>query len=108
MADATVTLDSLPDGHGVAGDVFIRRGTVNLGTYATGGIAITRSDLSFAVSVVDLDVRPTDGYVFTWDKTGGKILAYWVDTSVDGAPMAEVPDSTDLSGTDARFRAEGR
>lgn len=105
---ATVTLDNAPDGHGVAGDVYIRRGTVNLGTYATGGIAVDRSDFSFAASLVDLDVRATGGYVFEWSKADGVILAYWVDTSTDGAPLAEVTDTTDLSGVDARFRAEGR
>lgn len=104
---ATITLDPEPDGFGVAADVKIRRGVLNLGTYATGGVAVTRGALQLSASVVDLDVRPAGGYVFEWIKSSGKVLAYW-QTGVDDTALGEVDDSTDISAVSARFRAEGR
>ncbi len=47
------------------------------------------------------------GYCFEFDKTNSKIKAYWVDTTTDGAPMAEVTNSTNLSAIDAKFIAIG-
>lgn len=41
-------------------------------------------------------------YVFQWDYTNKKIVAYWVDTSVDGAALAEVTAATDLSAVTVR------
>ena len=43
-------------------------------------------------------IAPNSGYVFEYDATNEKIKAFWVDTTTDGAPMAEVADETDLSG----------
>lgn len=39
----------------------------------------------------------TGGYVFVYDRTNRKLLVFWVDTTVDGAALAQVADTTDLS-----------
>lgn len=38
------------------------------------------------------------GYQFAYDITNRKLVVKWVDTTTDGAPMAEVTAATDLSG----------
>jgi hypothetical protein len=81
-------------------------------SYPTGGEALTPQDLGFAASTDEqFHVLPTTsgGYVVKYDHSGQKLLAYWVDTSVDGAAMAEVVNTTDLSGVTAvRVTAFGR
>jgi hypothetical protein len=73
------------------------------------GVAVTKTQLELAVVIEDLDVRPAAGYVFVWDKTAGKVVAYWGDNNnaADG-PGVEVPNATDLTAVVARFRAEGK
>jgi hypothetical protein len=107
---STVTLDSTDaGGRGSGGDTFIRRGTVNLGVYATNGVAVSKTQLELAVVVEDLDVRPAAGYVFVWDKSAGKVVAYWGDNNnASDGPGVEVPNATDLTAVVARFRAEGK
>jgi len=39
---------------------------------------------------------------FNYDNTTPKVTAYWVDTTTDGAALAEVPDTTNLSTYTAR------
>lgn len=73
---ATITLDANEGGRDVAGDRFIRRGTISLNTYATGGIAVAKGDFDFWVSLAELRVDPVSGYTFVWDKTNAKVLAY--------------------------------
>lgn len=78
-------------------------------SYPANGEAVTIGDLGLT-SLTDLEVDPSAGYVFEWDgsTTSPKVLAYWVDTTVDGAPLAEVTAATDLSGvTAARYTARG-
>ncbi len=70
--------------------------------YPTGGEAITLNQLGLVV-LESLMVFPANGFVFAWDGSvsAPKVLAYWVDTTVDGAAMAEVADTTDISAATA-------
>lgn len=77
MVEATVTFDS---------------------SYPANGEAVAVADLG--LSRLDrLECRPSAGYIPVWDgsKTAPKIKVFWVDTTTDGAPMAEVVAATDLS-----------
>lgn len=78
-------------------------------SYPTGGEAITAADLGFSVFPTDVRIEPAAGFVFEMDYANKKILAYWVDTTVDGAALAQVPDTTDLSAvTGVRVVSRGK
>lgn len=64
--------------------------------YPTGGEAVTPGDVGLT-RIDDAIISPEGGFTFEWDTTNSKILAYWVDTSTDGAAMAEVVDTTDIN-----------
>jgi hypothetical protein len=69
-------------------------------SYSTGGDAVAAKD--FKLSRLDFLVFSAageEGYVFAYDPSAGKIKALWVDTTTDGAPMAEVAATTNLSGS---------
>jgi hypothetical protein len=70
-------------------------------SYPTGGEALTANTIGGG-SVVAAFFEVEDGYVFRYDKANSKVLAYWVDTTVDGAALAEVADTTDLSAVVVR------
>jgi len=72
----------------------------------SGGEALTPATLGF-VTLTRVDIDPTDGYVFEYDYANEKVLAYWVDTSTDGAPLAQVGNTTDLSSVVARAAVTG-
>jgi hypothetical protein len=101
----TPTLDPQPHGHAAHHPLFLRQGALSLGTYATGGVAVSSAQLDFPADfqIVWLDVGSAGGYVFTWDKTNGKVLAYRQNNTT--GPLVEVPNATDLSGVSARFQA---
>lgn len=84
-------------------------GTVTFdSSYATGGEAVSLADLG--LSRLDwLSASTTDGYVPAWDGSASapKIKLFWVDTTTDGAPLAEVPSTTDVSAVVVRFHAIG-
>lgn len=77
-------------------------------SYPTGGE--DAGDISDYFRNLDsILIEAAGGYSFEYDATNDKIKAYWVDTTVDGAPQAEVANTTDLSGvTAAKFVATGR
>jgi hypothetical protein len=108
----TITLDSGRDGRAVAGDRYIRRGSGNLGTYATGGVAFTKANFDLPVSIDDIQIQPAAGYVFEVDKTNSKIKAYDQKdpAAAGGADIAlpEVANAVNLAAVTFRFRAEGR
>ena len=105
---ATITFDSMPDRVGNEGDVFVRRGTLTLGTYATGGVAVTKTMFDLGHSIVDLQVDSSGGYLPKFDKTNLKVLLYQTITPAAAAPMQEVANSTDVSATVFRFLCTGR
>ncbi len=69
-------------------------------SYPTGGEAITEEALGL-VSAEMVIIPSFGGYTFTWDATNSKVIAYWVDTTTDGAALAQVADTTDLSALTA-------
>lgn len=70
-------------------------------SYATGGEAFDPASYGIIGTpfAVLASVRPgTDNaYVVQYDRTNKKLMAFWVDTTVDGAPLQEVASTTDLS-----------
>lgn len=110
MASLAVTFDAQPGGRSTMFPRKIRRGTISLGTYATGGIAVTPRNLEL-IRVDDLDIQPTGGYLFEYLPSTGKIKAYrQKDPGATGGadiPLPEVANAVDLSAVTSRFRAEG-
>lgn len=86
----------------VEGNKRVVQGTLNIGVYATSGIATTAAD--FGLTTLDLILFARDGKVreYAYDKTAGKILAF---TVINGA---EVANSTDLSADRPPFMAIGQ
>lgn len=77
-------------------------------SYATGGEAISLTSLG--LNRLDFIWAVTqDGYVPAWDgsTTAPKIKLFWVDTTTDGAALAEVPSTTDVSAVVVRIFAFG-
>ena len=75
-------------------------------SYPTGGESLTPADAGL-VSFTHVSAEPADGYVFEFDHTNEKVIAYWVDTTTDGAPMAQVANTTDLATVVSRVVVEG-
>ena len=67
-------------------------------SWLAAGEVVDPDDLGFNVILGLVCIADGGGYVWTWDPTNLKVLAYWVDTTTDGAPLAAVVDTTDLSG----------
>lgn len=105
----TYTLDTPPVQY--IGQDKVVTGTITFdSSYAgSGGESVTLASLGLQ-EVYDLNLSGDDGYVLQWDRstTSPKVIAYWVDTTVDGAPMAEVTATTNLSAVVSRFTARGR
>ena len=77
-------------------------------SYATGGEAISLTSLG--LNRLDfLWAVTSDGYVPAWDgsTTNPKIELFWVDTTTDGAALAEVPSTTNVATVVARIFAFG-
>src|SRR5215471_2083413 len=108
---STVTIDAQPDGLGAAGNAYQRYGTINLGTYATGGVAVTAAQFQLDDHIFDLDVRPAGGYLFEFLKATGLVKAYRQrDPAAAGGadiPLPEVTNGVDLSSVSSRFVAVG-
>jgi len=79
-------------------------------SYPTGGEAFSLADMGLAGGVLDFCMfEPESGYIFEYDHTNNKVLAYYCDYDAvaDGA-LIQVANTTDLSAlTDARFIAIG-
>lgn len=76
-------------------------------SYPTGGEATTDISGHFT-ELLGVFFESKSGYTFSYDYTNNKVLAYWVDTTVDGAAQAQVANTTDLSAvTGVRFFAWG-
>lgn len=110
---STVTIDAQPDGrHDGIGGLRGRFGKLNVGVYATGGVAVTASQFEFSASILHLDVGSSAGYVFEFDKTNLKILVYrQKDPAAAGGadiPLPEVANAVDLTAITPRFFALGK
>lgn len=64
-------------------------------SYPTGGEVITANALRLS-NILMAIIPGNKGFTFEWDGANLKVLVYWVDTTVDGAPMVEVVDTTTL------------
>ena len=106
---STITLDT--DGRFVSGAKAVRRGTMTLGTYASGGIAVTASQLELPGGTLqDLRVDSSGGYVPRWNSSTGKVMVYLQkDPAAAGGADIALPElgAVDISATAFRFRAEG-
>lgn len=108
---ATATLDSGQAGRDWMGGRFVRRGTLNLGTYASGGVAVDRTTFSLDHSLVDLDVKSASGYIARWDKPTAKVMVYdQKDPAASGGADIALPEvgAVDLSAVLFRFTAIGK
>lgn len=69
--------------------------------YPTGGEAWNAESETGFSDIVQVWVMPTAGFVFQYvdsdTAANRKIKAYWVDTTTDGASLAEVVDTTDIN-----------
>ena len=75
-------------------------GTINLGTYATGGIAVDATgDLEYFHAIV----QPTGGYVAEYDPSTKKVKVYRDNATATAAPLPEVAATTDLSAVNFAF-----
>lgn len=106
MAGLTVTLIEGPH---ILGDLALQIADVDFDdSYPTGGEALVASTLGLN-EILFMNCESKAGYVFRWNSSTGKLMAYWVDTTVDGAPMSEVANTTSLAAvTDVRITAYGR
>lgn len=76
-------------------------------SYPTGGESLTAAMLGLS-AIEFVIAEPAAGYTFEYDHANSKLLARWVDTTVDGAPQAQVADTTNLSAvTGVRIIAFG-
>ena len=94
---ATVTVDA--GGTFVVGDRKISMGTLQLGSYATSGVAVVAADVGLSV-LQHLTIENGGGLDFEYDKANGLVLAY------DGG--TEVANATDISANVARYVAIGK
>ena len=85
-----------------SGSEKVRRGTGNLGVYATGGVSAPAASFNLR-SLDHVDVAPSlDGTtIYVWDKQNGKIKAF-------SAVGTEVSNSTDISSKTFRYMALGK
>lgn len=92
----------------VKGSDRVHRGFLNLGAYATGGIAYTPQAFGFGSKIAQLRLQQVGVLagapkLATVDETNSKIQAW----SLAAAPAAEVANATDLSAMVLRFEATG-
>lgn len=108
---SSITIDTGADGRYVQGSKYIRKGSGNVGVYATNGVAVTPAQFEFPGSIDHLDLGVSAGIVFEYDKTNKKIKAYRQKdpAAAGGADIAlpEVTNGVDLSTNVFRFLAHG-
>lgn len=92
-----VELPALGDSNFISRPLKIKTGTIATdSSYAgSGGEAVDLNDeFTTLLAVI---IPPKAGYVFEYVVSTGKVIAYWVDTTTDGAVMAEVAATTNIS-----------
>lgn len=103
MAATVAVVQELgPDGPNVAKIVTVTMDS----SYATGGEAVTAADCGLS-RIVQFALEPNAGYVPEYDHANSKVKAFWVDTTVDGAAMAEVVATTNLATVVFRGKVVG-
>ena len=95
---ATVTLSENPINFG--GGMLFVTGTITLDSnYPTGGAAVTAGQFKGGSFAQLLLSASTTGIVPAFNASAKKVMAFWVDTTTDGAALAEVTAPTDLATT---------
>jgi hypothetical protein len=93
---ATVTLSENPVNFG--GGMLFVTGTITMdSSYPTGGEAVTPGQFKGGAIRRLMLSASTTGIVPAWDATNSKVMAFWVDTTTDGAALAEVVNTTDIA-----------
>lgn len=82
-----------------------KQGTLNLGSYTTGGVAVSASTFGHPVALERVHVGPAGGFVFEYVAATGKVKAY--NPYGLGEAMTEVANATSLSSVAAPFRSSG-
>ena len=75
-------------------------------SYLSGGESLTPAMLGLT-TLDKIVVTPFLGFVFDHTAADNLLHAYWVDTTVDGAPLAEVPSMTNMDDIVPSFTAWG-
>lgn len=79
-------------------------------SYPTGGeeLAGLVPLIGFTPAIVFVGQTGTAaGYTFSYVPATNKLMAFWVDTSVDGAVMSEVANTTNLSAVSVHLLIYG-
>lgn len=77
-------------------------------SYPTGGESLTAANLGLGV-IDHVTIGAKSGYVFEYDYTNSKVIAYVEEAVAAGGALLEVADTTDLATlTGVRLRAVGR
>lgn len=65
--------------------------------YPTGGESLTATDFGLVSITNVVPLGNPDGFGYEYVTADTKLKMFWVDTSTDGAAMAEVVDTTDTN-----------
>ncbi len=99
----TIAIQNRDGTPGVLGDVYMCVAKITFdNSYPTGGLALTAGTLKLPpeATLKYVNVTPATGYVFAFDYTSNKVLAY--RSAASGAAMLEVTNGVDLSTIVAR------
>lgn len=99
---AVVTFNTTaPEPIWIGNGLIMQIGTIAMDSnYPTGGEAVTAAQFKGgAIVQLILGIDPVTGIAASYVASTGKIKCFWVDTTVDGAALAEVVDTTNLATT---------
>lgn len=82
-----------------------KSGTLNLGSYATGGVAVNAATFGHPSTLERVHVAPAAGFVFEYVPATGKVKAY--NPYGLGEAMTEVANATNLGAINAPFKSSG-
>lgn len=77
-------------------------------SYPTGGEAVTANQFKLGTILHMTCETATTGVQPGFDRANSKIKLYWVDTTTDGAELAEVTAADDQSAAVVAVRVVGR
>lgn len=82
-----------------------KQGTLNLGSYATGGVAVNAATFGHPTHLERVSIPPLNGLIFDYSPATGNVKAY--NAYGVGNTMTEVSNATNLSAINAPFRSSG-
>lgn len=101
-ASVSVVQELGPEGPNVAKIVTVTMDS----SYPTGGESVTAANLGLS-RIVQFSLEPNAGYVPEYNHANSKVKVFWVDTTVDGAALAEVADTTNIATVVFRGKVVG-